>query len=327
MLNELLQQIQTDIKKSENMQSLEAIRIKYLGKNGIISSHMKQLKLLSFHEKKSNSIVINQIKKKIIIEIDKKNTFFKNQLLQERIKNENIDVSLPGRRIVNGSLHPITHTINDIKNFFCGMGFKIENGPEIEDEYHNFDALNINKNHPARDSQDTFWFDSNRLLRTQTSSMQIRVMKKDKLPIRLLVPGKVYRNDYDSTHTPMFHQIEGLIVDKNISFSNLKWIIYHFLYYFFSNTISIRFRPSYFPFTVLSAEVDIINEKGQVLEILGCGIVHPKVLKNVNIDTNIYSACAFGIGIERMAMLRYDILDIRSFFENDLRFLTQFKNV
>ncbi|CAL4319500.1 phenylalanine--tRNA ligase subunit alpha [Buchnera aphidicola] len=327
MLNKLFQKIQIDIKSSKNIECLETLRIKYLGKKGIIANYMQKLQLLSLHDKKKNSIIINEIKKKIIIEIEKKNIFLKEKLLQERIKNEKIDISLPGRRMHNGSLHPITHTINDIKNFFYELGFKIKHGPEIEDEYHNFDALNIDKNHPTRDSQDTFWFDSNRLLRTQTSSMQIRIMKKDKLPIRLLVPGKVYRNDCDATHTPMFHQVEGLIVDKNISFSNLKWIIYNFLYSFFSTSVSIRFRPSYFPFTVLSAEVDIINKKGQALEILGCGIVHPKVLKNVNIDTNIYSACAFGIGIERIAMLRYGILDIRSFFENDLRFLMQFKNI
>ncbi|MDE5285515.1 MAG: phenylalanine--tRNA ligase subunit alpha, partial [Buchnera aphidicola] len=188
-----------------------------------------------------------------------------------------------------------------------------------------FDALNISQDHPSREGHDTFWFDSNRLLRTQTSSMQIRVMKKKEPPIRLLVPGKVYRNDYDSTHTPMFHQIEGLIVDKNMSFAHLKWIIYYFLYYFFGNKISIRFRPSYFPFTVLSAEVDIVHSDGKFLEVLGCGMVHPKILKNLNIDTSIYSACAFGIGIERLTMLRYGVLDIRSFFENDIRFLKQFK--
>ncbi|MBZ2279389.1 phenylalanine--tRNA ligase subunit alpha, partial [Buchnera aphidicola] len=206
------------------------------------------------------------------------------------------------------SIHPIIQTINDIKKFFSRLGFIIVYGPEIEDEYHNFDALNISKNHPSRDSHDTFWFDSKRLLRTQTSSMQIRVMKKEKPPIRLLVPGKVYRNDYDSTHTPMFHQIEGLIVDKNINFSNLKWIIDCFLQYFFDKKISIRFRPSYFPFTVLSAEVDILDAHGKFLEILGCGMVHPKILHNININAHVYSACAFGIGIERITMLRYGIL-------------------
>jgi len=187
--------------------------------------------------------------------------------------------------------------------------------------------LNIPKNHPSRDSHDTFWFDKNRLLRTQTSSMQIRIMKKEKPPIRFIFPGKVYRNDYDATHTPMFHQIEGLIVEKNINFSNLKWIIYNFLYNFFDKNISIRFRPSYFPFTTPSAEVDIITKTGKSLEVLGCGMVHPSVLNNVNIDFRSYSACAFGIGIERITMLRYEISDIRYFFENDLRFLKQFKYI
>ncbi|KAF0716035.1 Uncharacterized protein FWK35_00027786, partial [Aphis craccivora] len=190
--------------------------------------------------------------------------------------------------------------------------FRSVNGLEIEDEYHNFDALNIPKNHPARDNHDTFWLDENRLLRTQTSTMQIRIMKSEKPPMRFIFPGKVYRNDYDSTHTPMFHQVEGLIVDKNINFSHLKWIIYNFIY------ISLRFRPSYFPFTTPSSEVDIMSDSKKWLEILGCGMVHPLVLKNVNIDSNIYSACAFGLGVERITMLRYGISDIRSFFENDL---------
>ncbi|WP_422667086.1 phenylalanine--tRNA ligase subunit alpha [Buchnera aphidicola] len=327
MFNKLLEDIKISIKKSENIEEIEKIRIQYLGKKGILSNHMKKLKFLDVDKKKECSIILNHIKNKIIIIINQKKIFLKEKLLNQRILNEKIDISLPGRRIENGFLHPITHTINDIKHFFYQLGFTTIYGPEIEDEYHNFDALNIDKNHPARDSHDTFWFDSNRLLRTQTSSMQIRAMNQDHPPMRLLVPGKVYRNDYDITHTPMFHQIEGLIVDKNINFSHLKWIIYHFLYYFFDKNISIRFRPSYFPFTVLSAEVDVIDQNGVILEILGCGIVHPKVLQNVNIDSNVYSACAFGLGIERMTMIRYGISDIRSFFENDMRFLAQFKYI
>jgi phenylalanyl-tRNA synthetase alpha chain len=234
---------------------------------------------------------------------------------------------LPGRYKENGVIHPINHSINYIKNFFSKLGFESISGFEIEDEYHNFDALNIPKDHPARNNNDTFWFDEHRLLRTQTSSMQIRIMKEEKPPIRFIFPGKVYRNDYDSTHTPMFHQVEGLIVEKNINFSNLKWIIYNFLHDFFDKNISIRFRPSYFPFTTPSAEVDIITNVGQSLEVLGCGMVHPSVLKNVNIDCNFYSACAFGIGIERITMLRYGISDLRSFFENDIRFIKQFKHI
>ncbi|QCI19708.1 phenylalanine--tRNA ligase subunit alpha [Buchnera aphidicola (Brevicoryne brassicae)] len=324
-LNQLFQKIKIDIKKSKNKEELEKIRIKYLGKKGILTFYTKNLKNFSFEEKKKYSIAINEIKRKIIVNFNKQSEILDAIILNQRIKSEKIDISLPGRRFENGFLHPITYTINYIKNFFFKIGFESINSPEIEDEYHNFDALNIPKNHPARDSHDTFWFDNNRLLRTQTSNMQIRIMKKEKPPIRFIFPGKVYRNDYDNTHTPMFHQIEGLIVEKNINFSNLKWIIYNFLYDFFGSKISIKFRPSYFPFTTPSAEVDIINNNGQSLEILGCGMVHPIVLKNVNIDSNTYSACAFGIGIERITMLRYGISDIRYFFENDIRFLKQFK--
>lgn len=324
-LNTLFETIKINIKNSKTIKELDEIRIKYLGKKGILTSYTKNLKTFSFEEKKKNSIFINKKKQEIISEINKTNQKLTEVILERRIKKESIDVSLPGRRTDHGCVHPITHTINHIKNFFSKLGFQSINSPEIEDEYHNFNALNISKNHPARDSHDTFWFDDNRLLRTQTSSMQIRIMKKEKPPMRFIFPGKVYRNDYDLTHTPMFHQIEGLIVDQNISFSNLKWIIYNFLYDFFGKDVSIKFRPSYFPFTVPSAEVDIINHNGKPLEILGCGMVHPNVLKNVNIDSSIYSACAFGIGIERIAMLRYGISDLRSFFENDIRFLNQFK--
>lgn len=325
IMDKLSQSITIDIQKSKTIEELDDIRIKYLGKKGVLTSHMRSLKDFSFEEKKKYSLIINQIKKDILIKINKKYKQLNISILEQRIKKEKIDISLPGRRSENGFLHPITHTINYIKNFFLKLGFQSINSPEIEDEYHNFDALNIPKNHPARDAHDTFWFDSNRLLRTQTSSMQIRIMNIKKPPIRCIFPGKVYRNDYDVTHTPMFHQIEGLIIDKNISFSNLKWIIYNFLYNFFGKKISIKFRPSYFPFTVPSAEVDIITHTGKSLEILGCGMVHPKVLKNVNIDSNLYSGCAFGIGVERIAMLRYGIPDLRSFFENDIRFLKQFK--
>ncbi|WP_284443302.1 phenylalanine--tRNA ligase subunit alpha [Buchnera aphidicola] len=324
-LNKLFETVKIDIKNSKKIEELDEIRIKYLGKKGVFISYMKHLKNLPFEEKKKYSIFINEKKQEIISKINQKKQKLITLILEKRIRKETIDVSLPGRRTERGCLHPITQTINYIKNFFLTLGFQSINGPEIEDEHHNFDALNIPQDHPARDSHDTFWFDNTRLLRTQTSNMQIRIMKKEKPPIRFIFPGKVYRNDYDVTHTPMFHQIEGLIVDKNINFSHLKWIIYKFLYNFFGDKVSIKFRPSYFPFTVLSAEVDIINCHGKPLEILGCGMVHPNVLKNVDIDSKIYSACAFGIGVERITMLRYGISDIRSFFENDIRFLNQFK--
>ncbi|CAL4319605.1 Phenylalanine--tRNA ligase alpha subunit [Buchnera aphidicola (Protaphis terricola)] len=325
MLEKLWNVIQNEIKKSNNIKMLDSIKIKYLGKNGVFNNYIKDLKNFSLEEKKKYILIINTIKKKTIYQINiRKNELYK-YILKTRIQNEKIDISLPGRKIEYGSIHPIRYSINYIKDFFYKLGFQSISGFEIEDEYHNFDALNIPKNHPSRNDQDTFWLGENRLLRTQTSSMQIHIMKKNKPPMRFIFPGKVYRNDYDATHTPMFHQVEGLIVEKNINFTHLKWIIYNFIHDFFSNKISIRFRPSYFPFTVPSAEVDIMTNNKTWLEVLGCGMVHPLVLKNVNINSNIYSACAFGLGVERITMLRYGISDIRSFFENDLRFIKQFK--
>ncbi|AAM67689.1 phenylalanine--tRNA ligase subunit alpha [Buchnera aphidicola] len=327
ILQKLFDSVKIEIKNSHTIDKLDHIRIKYLGKKGIFSNLIKDLKNFSLEERKKYFIIFNEIKKKTINQINKKKIELNKIILDKQIEKEKIDVSLPGRRIKNGVIHPINHTITYIKNFFSKLGFESISGFEIEDEYHNFDALNIPKDHPARNIHDTFWFDENRLLRTQTSSMQIRIMKKEKPPIRLIFPGKVYRNDYDSTHTPMFHQVEGLIVEKNINFSNLKWIIYNFLRNFFHKDIAIRFRPSYFPFTTPSAEVDVVTNNGKLLEVLGCGMVHPSVLKNVNIDSNFYSACAFGIGIERITMLRYGISDLRSFFENDIRFIKQFKHI
>lgn len=325
-LKVLFKKIAIDIKTSETSEELNKIKIKYLGKKGILNNYIQGLKNFSFLDKRKYSMMIHQKKKEIIHDIHKHDKYLTKLMLEKKIQTEKIDISLPGRFCSNGSFHPITRTIQDIENFFLKLGFESIYGLEIEDEYHNFDALNIPQDHPARNNHDTFWINSNLLLRTQTSNMQIRIMKKEKPPIRCIFPGKVYRNDYDTTHTPMFHQIEGLIVDKNINFSNLKWIIYNFLYNFFGNEVSITFRPSYFPFTVPSAEVDIIQKNNlKPLEILGCGMVHPNVLNNVNIDSNIYSACAFGIGVERLTMLRYGITDIRHFFENDIRFLNQFK--
>ncbi|QFQ32865.1 phenylalanine--tRNA ligase subunit alpha [Buchnera aphidicola (Aphis fabae)] len=327
MLEKLWYIIKNEINNSNNIEMLDKIKIKYLGKNGIFNNYMKNIKSFSFEEKKKYSIIINTIKKKTISKINIKKSELNKFILKKRIQKEKIDVSLPGRYIQNGSIHPVNHSINFIQNFFAKLGFQSVNGLEIEDEYHNFDALNIPKNHPARDNHDTFWLDEIRLLRTQTSTMQIRMMKSEKPPMRFIFPGKVYRNDYDSTHTPMFHQVEGLIVEKNINFSHLKWIIYNFIYSFFNKKVSLRFRPSYFPFTTPSSEVDIMDDSKKWLEILGCGMVHPLVLKNVNIDSNVYSACAFGLGVERITMLRYGISDLRSFFENDLRFIKQFKYI
>jgi phenylalanyl-tRNA synthetase alpha chain len=227
--------------------------------------------------------------------------------------------------VKTGSLHPVTLTIGYIEDFFNKLGFESKSGPEVEDAYHNFDALNIPDHHPARSSHDTFWLDSTRLLRTQTSSVQIRTMRNSKTPIRVIAPGRVYRNDHDSTHTPMFHQVEGLVVDKGTSFSQLRALLVDFLDYFFDEKVQTRFRSSYFPFTEPSAEVDILGDNSIWLEVLGCGMVHPNVLQRVGIDSELYTGFAFGLGVERLAMLRYGFGDLRKLFENDLRFLSQFR--
>lgn len=321
----LINSINIDLKKTKNIKELKAVKVKYLGKKSYLSEQFIHLRKVFSEEKIKSSAILNKLKLEIKSKIAEHKEKLESYDLRKNIRKDSIDVSLPGRRSENGAMHPITSTINDIENFFLPLGFKSVVGPEIEDEYHNFSALNITKNHPSRSYKDTFWFDKNRLLRTQTSSMQIRIMEQEKPPIKIIVPGKVYRNDYDLTHTPMFHQIEGLIIDKNISFSNLKWIIREFLYNFFKKNVKIRFRASYFPFTTLSSEIDIMGENGNWMEVLGCGMVHPTVLNNVNIDVKEYQGCAFGLGVERMAMLRYKISDLRYFFENDLQFLKQFK--
>ena len=241
------------------------------------------------------------------------------------MEKEKVDVSLPGRKVEIGGLHPVTITIERVTKFFSELGFSVESGPEIESDYYNFDALNIPKHHPARADHDTFWFNPELLLRTQTSGVQIRTMEKKQPPIRIMAPGRVYRNDYDQTHTPMFHQIELLYVDKNANFTELKGLLHDFLRAFFEEDLQVRFRPSYFPFTEPSAEVDVMGKNGKWLEVLGCGMVHPNVLRNVGIDPNEYSGFAVGMGVERLTMLRYNVTDLRAFFENDLRFLKQFK--
>ena len=305
--------------------SLDAIRLEYLGKSGHITLEILTIQKLPIEKRQAAGLLINNVKKELIKQLSlRKKILYLNEL-KSRLKKETLDISLPGRCIENGNLHPITKIINCIEKFFSQIGFVIINGLEIEDHYHNFDALNIHKNHPVRDDHDTFWFDTIRLLRTQTSSIQIRAMKKQKPPIRIISSGRVYRNDYDSTHTPMFHQMEGLVVDNCISFANLKSVMHDFLNNFFEKNVQIRFRPSFFPFTEPSAEVDVMKNDGNWLEVLGCGMIHPNVLHNVNINSEIYSGFAFGIGIERLTMLRYGIIDLRAFFENDLRFLKQFK--
>ncbi|WP_240127669.1 phenylalanine--tRNA ligase subunit alpha [Proteus mirabilis] len=324
-LAELVAQAKAAIEEAQDVAALDSVRVEYLGKKGHLTLQMSTLRDLPAEERPAAGAVINQAKQEVQQALNARKEQMESALLNERLAAEKIDVSLPGCRIENGGLHPVTRTIERIETFFGELGFSVESGPEIEDDYHNFDALNIPAHHPARADHDTFWFDAKRLLRTQTSGVQIRTMQNKQPPIRIIAPGRVYRNDYDQTHTPMFHQVEGLIVDKDISFTNLKGTLHDFLKNFFEEDMEIRFRPSYFPFTEPSAEVDVMGKNGKWLEVLGCGMVHPNVLRNVGIDPEVYSGFAFGMGMERLTMLRYGVTDLRSFFENDLRFLKQFK--
>lgn len=324
-LVELVAQAKAAIEKAQDVAALDSVRVEFLGKKGHLTLQMSTLRDLPAEERPAAGAVINQAKQQVQNSLNIRKEQLENTILNARLAAEKIDISLPGRQIEHGSLHPVTRTIDRIEEFFAELGFSVVFGPEIEDDYHNFDALNIPAHHPARASHDTFWFDTTRLLRTQTSGVQIRTMRGKQPPIRIIAPGRVYRNDYDQTHTPMFHQTEGLIVDKNISFTNLKGTLHDFLNHFFEEKTCIRFRPSYFPFTEPSAEVDVMDKNGKWLEVLGCGMVHPNVLRNVGIDPDLYSGFAFGMGMERLTMLRYGVTDLRAFFENDLRFLKQFR--
>ncbi len=313
------------IANAKDITALDLIRVEYLGKKGYFTLKTQSLRDISPEKRPAAGALINQAKEEVHRALHARKNILKSIKMNKQLESEVLDISLPGRRIENGGLHPVTRTINRIEMFFSELGFLKSTGPEIEDDYYNFSALNIPMHHCARANYDTFWFDATRLLRTQTSSVQIRTMKHHKPPIRIIASGRVYRNDYDQTHTPMFHQIEGLMVDKDISFSNLKSTLQDFLNNFFEEKLQVRFRPSYFPFTEPSAEVDVMDNNSNWLEILGCGMVHPNVLRNVGINPTIYSGFAFGMGIERLTMLRYGIIDVRTFFENDLRFLKQFK--
>jgi len=315
--------LKEDLQNCNNEHDLSQIRSKYLGKKGLLTSLFASIKNLGINERKRFGIELNNVKN-----ILSKLLASKLESLKAADNTTNkIDLDVPPRHHNNGSHHPISLVIRKIENIFLKYGFDIQDGPEIETEHYNFESLNILENHPARDMHDTFYLNNKLLLRTHTSSVQIHAMENSTAPFRVLAPGRVYRCDSDPTHSPMFHQIEGLCVDTDITFSNLKWILNNFIREFFeSKSIKTRFRPSYFPFTEPSAEMDIMfNNKW--LEVLGCGMVHPNVLKNVNIDPKKYSGFAFGLGIERFAMLAYQIKDLRVFFENDINFLEQFKHI
>lgn len=305
--------------------ALEEVRVTFMGKKGSITELLKSLGGMDPEQRKIAGQQINDLKQQVQDALNEKRDALQAAQLSAKLSQERIDVTLPGRGLDVGGLHPVSRTIARIESFFAELGFETKHGPEIEDDFHNFDALNIPEHHPARADHDTFYFNPKLMLRTQTSGVQIRTMEQQQPPLRIISPGRVYRNDYDQTHTPMFHQVEGLMVDKNVSFTELKGILHDFLHNFFEEDLKIRFRPSFFPFTEPSAEVDVMGKNGKWLEVLGCGMVHPNVLRSVGIDPEVYSGFAFGMGVERLTMLRYGVTDLRSFFENDVRFLKQFR--
>ncbi|WP_105199776.1 MULTISPECIES: phenylalanine--tRNA ligase subunit alpha [unclassified Pseudoalteromonas] len=313
------------VETASEIAHLEDVRVNYLGKKGEITGLLKTLGQMAPEERKSAGQVINQAKQEVTEAINVKREALSAAALEAKLAAETIDVTLPGRNMASGGVHPVTRTIERIESFFGELGFAVKSGPEVEDDFHNFDALNIPAHHPARADHDTFYFNPKLVLRTQTSGVQIRTMETEQPPLRIISPGRVYRNDYDQTHTPMFHQVEGLMVDTDVSFTELKGILHDFLRNFFEEDMEIRFRPSYFPFTEPSAEVDVKGKDGKWLEVLGCGMVHPNVLRAVNIDPEKYTGFAFGMGVERLTMLRYGVNDLRAFFENDMKFLNQFR--
>jgi phenylalanyl-tRNA synthetase alpha chain len=324
-LDAIIAEARSEVDGANTPAELDAVRVAFMGKKGKVTDLMKGLGALSAEERPAAGQRINLAKQEVQGIISAKIQLLKEAELNAKLSAESVDVTLPGRSKVLGNLHPVSRTIERIESFFGELGFAVKEGPEIEDGFHNFDALNIPKNHPARADHDTFYFNPNLMLRTQTSGVQIRTMEAEKPPLRIISPGRVYRNDYDQTHSPMFHQVEGLMVDRKVSFAELKGILHDFLHHFFEEDLQIRFRPSYFPFTEPSAEVDVMGKDGKWLEVLGCGMVHPNVLKAVNIDPEEFTGFAFGMGVERLTMLRYGVNDLRAFFENDVRFLKQFR--
>ena len=324
-----------EIQSAADLIALDQIRVRLLGKKGLVTEQLKTLGTLSPEVRREAGARINEAKNALTTAIDARQAVLEAAAVAAQLAAGRIDVTLPGRGSHPGSLHPVTRTRLRIEEIFRRAGFTIAEGPEVEDDFHNFEALNIPANHPARAMHDTFYFGDGRLLRTHTSPVQVRAMLKNPPPLRVISPGRVYRCDSDQTHTPMFHQVEGLVIDENVSFANLKAILRRFVSEFFEKPLEIRLRPSYFPFTEPSAEVDcqcafcegrgcrVCKQTGW-LEVLGCGVVHPNVLRNCGLDPEKVSGYAFGMGIERFSMLRYDVNDLRLYFENDLRFLGQF---
>ena len=331
----LASEAQQAIEQADGLAALDQVRVEFLGKKGKLTDLLKGLGKLSSEERPAAGAKINEVKQALQAQINVRRDNLEDADVAAKLVNDAVDVTLPGRGEESGGLHLITHTMERIEAFFTQVGYKVEEGPEIEDDYHNFEALNIPSHHPARAMHDTFYVTGNTVLRTHTSPVQIRTMETQKPPIRIICPGRVYRCDSDLTHTPMFHQVEGLVVDRNVSMADLKGTIDQFLKAFFEADLPVRFRPSYFPFTEPSAEVDIqctncrgagcrICKNTGWLEVMGCGMVHPNVFAHCNVDTAVYSGFAFGMGVERLAMLRYGVNDLRLFFENDVQFLNQF---
>ena len=334
-LQAILQQAKDAIIASDQVSSLEDLRVQYLGKKGELTKQLKQIGSLAPEDRPIFGDKVNQIKQELAQLLTNKKAELDAVALAQALASEKIDVSLPGRGVGSGGLHPVTRTMQRIEDIFSAMGFGVATGPEMEDDFHNFEALNIPPEHPARAMHDTFYLDDTHLLRTHTSPVQARYMESHQPPINIIAPGRVYRCDSDITHTPMFHQVEGLMVDEGISFADLKGVLTHFLQQFFETDLKIRLRPSYFPFTEPSAEVDIscvfcrsgcrICKQTGWIEVLGSGMVHPEVFRHVGIDAEKYTGFAFGLGAERLTMLRYGVDDLRMFFDNDLAFLEQFK--
>jgi phenylalanyl-tRNA synthetase alpha chain len=318
-----------EVAAADTLDVLDEIRVKYLGKKGGLTEQLKNLGKLPAEERPAAGQSINIAKKQVASAVEQRKSALEMTRLEAELARAHIDVTLPGRGGTVGGAHPVSLTLSRIEKLFVSWGFEVCDGPEVEDDYHNFEALNIPAHHPARAMHDTFYFGDGRLLRTHTSPVQVRVMESREPPLRIIAPGRVYRCDYDQTHSPMFHQVEGLLIDKQVTMGDLKGVLQAFLREFFEqDDLLMRFRPSYFPFTEPSAEVDIKLESehgiSDWLEVLGCGMVHPKVLSNVDIDATEYNGFAFGLGVERLAMLRYGVNDLRMFFENDLQFLRQF---
>ena len=335
-IEQLVEKALAAVAAASDLRALDEVRVNFLGKKGEISNLLKGLGALSAEERPAAGARINVGRDQVQAALDEKKAALSGAALAEKLAKDRLDVTLPGRRAGVGGLHPVTRTRRRIEDFFARLGYAVAEGPEVEDDYHNFEALNIPDHHPARAMHDTFYFEDGRVLRTHTSPVQVRVMQAGKPPFRIIAPGRVYRCDSDLTHTPMFHQVEGLLVDKHITFADLRGTVSAFLADFFEvENLPVRFRPSYFPFTEPSAEVDIacvlcsgkgcrVCKQSGWLEVMGCGMVHPKVLEAGGVDPQEYAGFAFGMGVERLTMLRYGVNDLRLFFDNDVRFLKQF---